>query len=72
MAARTPVVLHGRPSAADDPTPTQWRPWRWPLPQSLFLRIPLGAPIVHVGYLAQDRIDSRLGQVPPVTTVRFG
>jgi hypothetical protein len=46
MACPMPVVPHGPPSAADDPTATQWRPWRRLLPQSLPLGIPLGAPIV--------------------------
>jgi hypothetical protein len=47
MDCPSPVVPPGPPSAAHDPTPTQWRPWRWPLPQSLPLGIPLGAPIVR-------------------------
>jgi len=46
MDCSAPVVPQGPPSAAHDLTPTQWRPWRWPLPQSLPLGIPLGAPIV--------------------------
>src|SRR5271163_3014923 len=46
MDCPTPVVPHRPPSAVDEPTPTRWRPWRRPLPESLLLGVPLGAPIV--------------------------